>query len=163
MNRNAGEVASARTNVLPAGVAVALEARTHAAAETVAMKVSLRNMVPPGVDAIPGMYIAVQRLRTNRIRSSFGRDRLTGWSKSRPPRSAALQADEAPQSPRVWIGHGVCLIRARAYFRRRHRLRAMRSAEEFIGADARPARPQRTRTRQRDAHRLGSVGAHVLH
>ena len=59
MNRNAGEVASLRTKVVPAGAAVALEARTHAAAETVVMKVSLRNMVPPGVDAIPGMYIAV--------------------------------------------------------------------------------------------------------
>jgi hypothetical protein len=61
MNRSAGEVASPRTKVVPAGVAVALEASTHAAAETVTMKASLRNMVLPGVDASLRMYIAVQR------------------------------------------------------------------------------------------------------
>jgi hypothetical protein len=73
MNRNMGEVASSRTNVVLAAAAVTLEARTHAAAETKTRRVSLRNMVPPGVDA---GSLDVYRTDDEADRSSFGRDRL---------------------------------------------------------------------------------------
>jgi hypothetical protein len=45
MNRSIGEFAVSRTWVEPPSAAVALDARTHATADTVTMKVNLRNIV----------------------------------------------------------------------------------------------------------------------